>query len=508
VAEVNKGALLTRRVPVNGSDPLESSVPEYGPPLSQLQSKARALGAFDVEAAIGRFDPDRITTKQKRQMRRDPMLKLGLHFKKTFLLNAPWHVECVDPQVAAFAQRALEAVYERLIVQMLLSLDFGYVPIVKRFQREVPDWTYEAVGGDVRPVWPDADVPAVTFNAFQALPPEGAEVLFADGGRRFDGFRHHGLSRTETGGEPLRVPVTHALWVTNEFDEEFGSWYGYPLTGYAFRYWWSYWYQWLLADRHMEQDADPPIKASYPPGSSPDPDDPATTVNNYVVALKAGAMIRDGATVAVPSDVYVVEQDGRPTGIRKWDMEFMRGGENIQAFHESFRYLDVAKLRAVLVPDQALIGASGSLSGNVAETYGQAFGESQAMLMGVVDQHINDYVLPDLVAQNFLDPPKVKKVTEGFRDKDQGMANDLMKIIAAADPGALQLDYRAMAQRVNLPTLTREEIEAQKEEAMRDFERQERTKIASTGEGKASRATRGTKKPSGDGGGIRTEPNA
>ena len=102
---------------------------DYSPPLD-LRAVARNLGAFDLNAQIGKFDPEHITMKQKRMMRRDPQIALGLHVRLAMLVNAPWHMECEDPQVAAFATGALEAIYSRLVPQMFMALEWGYQPII------------------------------------------------------------------------------------------------------------------------------------------------------------------------------------------------------------------------------------------------------------------------------------------------------------------------------------------------------------------------------------------
>lgn len=462
MAKINTEALDridTRRDP---DDPRLTPV-DFSPPLD-LRASARRLGAFNIEGQIGKFDPETITMRQKAQMRRDPQIALGLHVRLAMLVNSPWHMECEDPQVAAFADNALRAIYARLVPQMFMALEWGYQPIVKRFKLDSPSWTFEdPEDKQTKPVWPTSDVRAVVWDDFRTVPPDGAEVVLRADKKTFAGFKHSLITRSD--GRELTVPPSHALWVVYGFDHNFGDWYGYPLTGYAFRYWWSYWYQWLLADRHMEQDADPPVKASYPPGNSPDPDNPSALVPNVNVALKAGQMLRDGATVAVPSDYYEVDTTGNlARGARKWDIEFIKGGENIRAFHESFKYLDVMKLRSVLVPDQALAGAAGSLAGNVVEEYRTAMAESQVLMSEWLDQHINDYMLPDLLAQNFIDPPECRKVTDRFRAQDIELGHRLLEIVTASDPSSTQIDYRELAQRSDMPTLSPEEVEEAKEE--------------------------------------------
>lgn len=486
MAEINREALGELTKPKNGDGPLLRTV-DYSPPLD-MRMTARSLGAFDLNATIGKFDPERITMRQRAQMRRDPMIALGLHFRKSTLINAPWHVECDDPQIAAFVDRALRDVYPRLLSQMMMALEWGYQPIIKRFKRMNPKWTYEDPKDHaVKPVW-SAGIDAVLWDDFRTIYPDGAEVKLTEDGRTFRGFTHNHLTTRD--GRKVTVPASHALWVTHGFDDNFGDWYGYPLTGYAFRYWWSYWYQWLLADRHMEQDADPPVKASYPPGSSPNPADPTQMIPNVQVAMLAGQMLRDGATVAVPSDFYEIDAQGTLSrGARKWDIEFIRGGENIKAFHDSFQYLDMMKLRSVLVPDQALTGARGSLSGNVAETYSVAFAESQAIIAQWLDQHINDYMIPDLISQNFVDPPECKKVTERFRDEDMKLMSRLLEIVAASDPSALQIDWRRAVQGYNMPTLDPAEVERLRKEREEKLTEQARgtARTENTGNDNASR---------------------
>jgi hypothetical protein len=477
MADINRAeleALSTRR-----ADQPSAAIggPDKGPSLKVLQDARRALPPyFGAEEVVGKFNPDRITMRQMEQMRRDPMLRLGLHFRKVPLVRAPWRVDCPDPQIAAFVEGCLRRIWNELISGMLTALDFGRSCMVKQFGRDAPDWEYEdPATRELKPVWPDSDIPAVVLEPPHCLHPRGAEVEFGSGGNTFDGFTHHGLSKKENDSKPLRVPASHALWYVNEREESFGDWYGYPATGYAFRYWWSYWYRWLLGDRHFEQDADPPLIVDYPPGTSPNPDDDTALVANVDVAIAAGQALRSGSTVALSSDVYASDVDGRPTGTRKWDARFLKGGENMGAFQDSFEYLDIMKLRAVLVPEQALVeGVQGSGSRNVAEAHGDALVESQAITLASLVRHVNDYVVPDLIAQNFVTPPEARVITEGLRPQDAEMTSELLRILASNDPKALQVNIRKLAEQAGLPLLTPDEIEKAKEEALAEAERQRR----------------------------------
>jgi hypothetical protein len=474
MAEINKEALSTVQTRRDdGAPPEILSITDPGPPVRMLHERGSTRG-FDPLSYVGGFNPDRITIRQMELMRRDPQIRLGMHFRKVPVARAPWRADSDDPQLAAFITEVLRPVWDTLMVSMLGCLDFGYAPVVIPFKLDKPQWEYEdPATRERKPVWSEKEIDAVVLSTPRPLPPKGAKPIFTANGQSFDGIEHSGLSKSESKTDVLKVPVENSLWVINEFEESFGNWYGYPATGYAFRFWWSYWYHFLLGDNHFETDADPPLVVSYPPGTSPNPDLTDTMLANSEIALAAGQAIRSGDTVAISSEVYASEVDGRPTSVRKWEVDFMKGGENLAAFQASYEYLDIARLRAVLVPEQALVeGAKGTGSRNVAEVQGNALVESQAVTLAMLVKHVNQHIVPRLLEQNFIEPAPVRIVTEGLRPQDQEIMYELVRIIAANDPKALQLDTRRLLNQMSFPLLTEEQVREAKEEALQDAERQ------------------------------------
>src|SRR3982751_1950235 len=62
------------------------------------------------------FDPERVTLRQMRQLRKDPMIAFGLHYIKVPLVTSEWHIEARDKngpnaQVAAFVDAVLRKIY-------------------------------------------------------------------------------------------------------------------------------------------------------------------------------------------------------------------------------------------------------------------------------------------------------------------------------------------------------------------------------------------------------------
>jgi hypothetical protein len=221
--------------------------------------------------------------------------------------------------------------------------------------------------------------------------------------------------------------------------------FGRPRTLAAFRAWWSYWFGFLMADRHLEQDADPPIEVSYPPGRSVDPEDETKTIDNAVLASRIGDFIRGGGTISVPSETYLGD-DGRPTAIRKWEVRYVTGGENMAAFDDRLERLRKLKLASILIPPEILDAAGGD-----ATAAGDMFLETQVLAVSELDDQVNRHFLPKMIAANFSPAPPVRKVTTGIRDRDKRLYEEILKIMVASLGDELGVDYRAMASHVGLP---------------------------------------------------------
>src|SRR5688500_3825821 len=82
---------------------------------------------------LNEFMPDRISLSTLYKMRRDPMIQLGLHFIKVPLITAKWEIvgpEGKDEEIK-FLNWAMETIWESLLSNLLLALEFGFVGIVK-----------------------------------------------------------------------------------------------------------------------------------------------------------------------------------------------------------------------------------------------------------------------------------------------------------------------------------------------------------------------------------------
>lgn len=438
-------------------------------PSTQASSGAWVNWNYMAEVLGQPFDVARIPLSKLEQMRRDPMLAFGMMFIKAPLISAPWVIKGSDAQRNAFIDFALRKIYGRFILAYTNSFDFGFSPMVKRFEFDQPDWEYEdADSGEKRKVW-DKGVDALVWKPFLALSPRGATphwnykgefagIDFTPTGAVGSNFFTSGFSPGMPGSpnKVADIPLDWALWATNEKDSVFGSYWGYPRIGYAYRYWWSYWYKFGLADRAFEKWADPPVIV-YHPGDDEAFDADGNPINLSTEALNLAEQLRSGANASLPSTVVRGMADDRPTNIREWQAEQMESKANFEALNQTFEYLDVQKLRSLMVPEQALVeGKGGSSSRNVAETFGDLFQSVQMVVMQEIDDHLNRFVIPQLLEANFgPSGPTCTKVTTGFDPQDIETMRTIVGAVANKD-GALDLpvDIRKLLDRLGIPVLS------------------------------------------------------
>lgn len=437
---------------------------------------------------LNEFMPDQISINTLYKMRRDPMIQLGLHFIKVPLTNARWSIEGPDEQQAAFLTWCTEQIWQKLLSSMLLSLEFGYAGIIKRWKLGRPP---ESLG-----LW-NQTIDAIIPDDAYALPPSLIMPRFTKDGK-FNGIEYFGGA----GKAKKEIPDEYVMWFTHDLEASFGNLYGFPRIGYGYPYWRSYWFRWLLYDRHFEQDADPPLIIWGPSGSYED--EHGATRYYRDDGLLLAEQLRSGAGIYLPSTPYIDARTDAPTQAKQWDVRFEYGGHNIEGFQSTFEYLDVMKLRSILVPEQALIeGKGGTSSRNVAATYGAAFADSQSVLMKLLDANFNEFYLDKLAFYNFgVEPGTYKKTTESFLQENADLWGEIMKALTAKDPLSAGVDVREMANRLQFPMLSEEDAarlkEEKKQEAQEQMEMLQASRVPANPEGNNGNTSQQRQQPSGD----------
>lgn len=432
------------------------------------------------------YNVDRIPISVLKQMQRDPMVGFGLHFIYAPIYRSKWYIKCEDPRIAAFVDGALRRILARYISTRAQAMVFGFKPIIKRFQTEIPNWTYKDPSKSEVPirVWNNGNIEAITWKPFYGLPcdPVQVEPRFKESDGSFNGIKWQGgfnnsfnvpANPNDTGTR--NVDLQHALWITNEKASANESLYGYPRIGYAFRPWWSKWYRWALYDRFFERKADPPYQVYFPTEIPYGKDEDEVITANKSMALEMGDRARSGGTLAFPGNV-VKGYDERPTTIREWEISELEVKGDMAGFLDSFEYLDTLILRSLWISELMLTpGVGGTSSKNVAGTEVDFHKEASAALAEEIDEELNRWVIPDLVTANFpAFDGEVSKVTTGFTEADQSaMQQALQWTIQAGQNDAIeQLDTRGLLERLGMPLVSEKEIARQREEAAKALEQE------------------------------------
>jgi ribosomal protein S30 len=130
------------------------------------------------------------------------------------------------------------------------------------------------------------------------------------------------------------------------------------------------------------------------------------------------------------------------------------------------------KLRATMVPEQALVeGKGGTSSRNVAASYADIFLESLAAEAAEDDDDWNRLHIPKIVEANWgTDAPEARKVTTGFEEEDIELAKSLIETAFSLDPNALPINFNELLKKVKLPVYSAKEQEEREEQREEEAE--------------------------------------
>lgn len=422
-----------------------------------------------VSEVLGQpFNNLRIPLSKLEHMRRDAMLAFGLLFIKMPLLRASWYIKSNDARIASAIDNAIRPVWGSYILSYLNCMDYGYSPICKRFELCLPDWAYldhDNPTSVEQRVWDEGTVQFLTLKDPVALNPRKARPAWDTNGD-FNGIHYlqqKGIPGSSKQSTTPDIPLQYALWATNERDSVFGSLYGYPRLGYAYPFWWDYWFKFQLATRAFERWADPPTVVYHPSENGLDAE--GNSIDYGQDALETAEKVRSGVNIALPSSV-VVGYDERQTNVREWVIEQLKSEVNFSELRSEWDYLDVMKLRALAIPEQALIeGKGGTSSRNVQKGNMDSFMENQVVLAWEFAQALNRWVIPQIRDANFgPEAAEASVVITGFHQIDDDVAKQVITMVGNKDPTRLPVDLRAILDQYNIPMMTAKAMQTALEE--------------------------------------------
>jgi hypothetical protein len=448
----------------------------------QAPSARSRTNYFDPSVFVGRhgrpYSSRRIPIATLMEMRTDAIMRFAQLVALTSIFSAKWKINCTNARKAAFLHQALRRVIGRLIIQYFESWNFGYQAMVKEFGLMVPGWLYvDPETGESAPVWDEGGYPALVWEPCVTLRPGSVAPVWTPGGS----LNGMAIAKSGTGGYSLpmvpfaaddfldvpasinanftnddesktKVDITHTLWAVNERDAQWGSIWGYPRLGYAFKYWWAYEMTFGILQRAVERHGDPTIVVSYPMGSS---NVSGKEVPNQQIAFQIAERARSGSVLAVPSEVWGEDMATANQAV-KWKIEYLQPSADFDKLVRVLEYYDTMRFRSMMVSELAIAeGSGGTSSRNVAAETGQRTAESQIFAQAELDELINRYMIPQLADANFPELADVpaRKETQAFGADEAALAADLLRSYANSDADKLPIDKTALLSRFQIDAL-------------------------------------------------------
>jgi hypothetical protein len=311
-----------------------------------------------------------------------------------------------------------------------------------------------------------------TIQACNMTVLHGLLDLPIDGGGMYPEWEPYTFSRSHHEGIVVSLEVLpHHHYISGDIITQ-NSIYGSPRTKRAYRYWWSYWYRWALADRIFESSADPVKIVYYPTDSTEgiDPNNPnddgtsPTALSLQNRALEIGQSARQGATLAFPGDVMHDEGSNSSTRMRKWAIEYLENKADFAALDATFTHLDALKFRAMMLPEEAFVqpGQGQRSARNVATQLGELYQQSTVILSDENDDYINKHWIPQFIEANFPDRVGISctKDSSGFGQQDEDTFRQILQIMGQVKGEVLPIDLRTLLQQNGYPLLSQAQQKA------------------------------------------------
>ena len=383
---------------------------------------------------LGPYSPYAVSIGTRKRMRLDPQIRLALAAIKAPVIGLSWRAESVDGSLARFVESALRPLWRALVRSALNAVDFGFQAHEKVWHLadvEVEETT-DGGGTGLRTYGS-----AVTYRKLKDLDPTSV-VILADEMGNFAGFRQ--LSTD------VVVPAEKSFVVTVE--KEWGDLYGTSRLDAAYEPW--YWCRVMYAscNRYFERKGDPPIKGHAPAEIRLDED--GNEVNSLDEANSVIQSLRAGGTAVFPDER---DEQGHP----RWDFEFLLDDKRAEMFLDYIQHLEVMKLRAMLVPERVLTqeGATGSYA--LAQEHTDTFLRSEELLIQELLDHINRYLVPQLVFYNFGPAaPPVRITTSGLSRSNRELMKELLLRVLDAEQAARAGDRPDLASVIDTVKLLEE----------------------------------------------------
>lgn len=436
---------------VNDNMQLRQSVSNMRVDLAELTKQGTAAQQNVMANYLGDYNPDEIPIRTYQRMRWDGQLRLGLMTIKLPIMSRDFWVEGENKEINAFVYQNLKKLWRSLVKSMLTGLDFGHADHEKVWQA--------AENYRVRDKKENIDYTRDMFiyKSIKDLSPDTITLAYDDK-MKFKGF----YQNKDNPGKEVYVPKEKAFIFTH--DKEWGNLYGWSRMKAAYPYWYTYWIVDAWHERWLQKRGVAPIIVEHPSGQTQMATSGTvpTMKDNAEIARNVGESLQPDTVTTIPSDT--IETPGGKKGA--WNIHTMEDKTKPGAFIQAKEALDVRKLRSILIPERAITQDTNVGSLGVSSQHVWILMESLKGLIGNMADHINEFIVPQMVINNFGSNAPIPEVfiEEIGRELTASLFEIYKTVLATgeAHPG-----IRKMEEILNIPAETDEEKE---EREMREKE--------------------------------------
>ena len=294
----------------------------------------------DALKYLGPYTPVDVPMWQRKLIRRDPQVSLGMQARKAPFFGIDYRLEGSSAEIRAFVRKAFldTPLWNKWMNSALNALDFGYSPHEVVWRRGVLETDDDGPGGLTPKRYPRAWM----IQKLEDLDPELVE-LWIDDTRALTGLRWLDSGMPSVFG-PLLSTDDKAIVVTHEAEHQ--NWLGQSILDRVFNPW--YWWNWihLYMVRYLERKADPPTLAWAPPDQRQDPEDEQNTEgdDNMLLMGERLAELRGSGVAVVPFELI----DGKLA----FDAKVLEDGGRLDQFLPALQHLGDLILRGLGVPER------------------------------------------------------------------------------------------------------------------------------------------------------------
>jgi len=291
-----------------------------------------------------------------------------------------WDIKCEDQKVRDFLVFAFGKIWNQLIRGISQAYWAGFSPMVKVFT-QVENGPYAG---------------KIIIKKLKDLDPTEIEVSKSKEDGSFEGMKK---------GTDL-ISAEYCFWYT--FLMKNGNYYGTYLLEAAYM---PYYYSQvihLFANRYYERFGEPLVKGMYPEDKKVNYNGDEVDAHDYMADIVK--KLRNHSSVTMPS---TRDESNNPD----WVLEYLESNMRGVDFETYLKRLDIEKARAIFVPD-LLFGSGRVGSYKLGDRHTNTFLTLLNSLIGDIKDHIDKYILPQLVDYNFS-----KKVDAFWSPEQLGRSN-------------------------------------------------------------------------------------